>query len=83
MFESGEGQQHAKRSDSGELDAGAEVEKTYGFQLPEDEPGQVGNMIYMCANDDHVCVNVCVCVNDDHDLYVCKCVSWWMRMKLK
>ena len=41
MFESGEGQQHAKRSDSGEVDVGAEVDKTYGFQLPEDEPGQV------------------------------------------
>ena len=51
MFESGEGQQHAKRSDSGELDVGAEVDKTYGFQLPEDEPGQVGTMIYIyvCA----------------------------------
>ena len=58
MFESGEGQQHAKRSDSGELDVGAEVDKTYGFQLPEDEPGQVGTMIYMC-------VNVCVLVDED------------------
>ena len=47
MFESGEGQQHAKRSDSGELDVGAEVDKTYGFQLPEDEPGQVRTMISM------------------------------------
>ena len=57
MFESGEGQQHAKRSDSGELDVGAEVDKTYGFQLPEDEPGQVGTMIYMCVN---VCVLVVI-----------------------
>ena len=61
MFESGvDGQQNAKRSDSGELDVGAEVDKTYGFQLPEDEPGQVGQ-----------------------DLYVCQCVCWWIRMKMK
>ena len=66
MFESGEGQQHAKRSDSGELDVGAEVDKTYGFQLPEDEPGQVGTMIYItllrpCNTLLHPCyTNVCV-----------------------
>ena len=64
MFESGEGQQHAKRSDSGEVDVGAEVDKTYGFQLPEDEPGQVGTMIY-------ICVGVGVGVGGYHDLYLC------------
>ena len=78
MFESGEGQQHAKRSDSGELDAGAEVDKTYGFQLPEDEPGQVGTMIYICVGG---CWSWCWRV--PWSIFVCKCVCWWMMNKVE